>query len=151
MAQILQLTGQLSFKPVITEEKEITANGTYLPTAGKDGFSKVTVNVQPELEEKTVSANGTYLPAEGKDGFSKVVVNVPSEEPTLQELNIYSGDIQEYTPEAGVDGFSKVTLDSMPYQISLSEIIAQTPYGSNYVQRGLYNELSIYNDIEPKE
>lgn len=150
MAQILQLTGQLSFKPVITEEKEITANGTYLPAEGKDGFSKVTVNVQPELEEKTVSANGTYIPTTGKDGFSKVTVNVQAQ-PTLQELNIYNGDIQEYTPEAGVDGFSKVTLDAMPYQISLSEIIAQAPYGSNYVQRGLYSELSIYNDVEPKQ
>lgn len=58
--------------------KTITANDTYLASAdGLDGFSEVTVDVQPTLQAKTnisLTANGSfsYTPDAGYDGLSEV-------------------------------------------------------------------------------
>lgn len=118
MAQILQLTGQLSF-----------------------------VVYQPELEEKTVNANGTYLPAEGKDGFSKVVVNVPSEEPILTELTITTSNADyDITPVAPAVGFSKVDVFTEGVlQIDKSEIDQLEP-GASLQYIGLYTGIVITNN-----
>lgn len=58
-----------------------TENGNYLPSAGKDGFSEVNVNVESGeavVQPLSVSQNGTYNPPSGVDGFAPVTVNVPS-------------------------------------------------------------------------
>lgn len=64
----------------------VTENGEYLPPTNIDGFSKVSVDVQPVLEELTITQNGEYTPQEGVDGFSKVVANVvPTKRVMLSE------------------------------------------------------------------
>lgn len=62
-----------------TEELNVTANGTYIPSS--DGFSKVNVNVpipEPNLQAKTleITANGTQTISadNGYDGLSSVSV-----------------------------------------------------------------------------
>lgn len=55
-----------------------TANDTYTPPSGYDGFSSVEVDIQPALESLEATANDTYTPGDGYDGFSEVVVNVPN-------------------------------------------------------------------------
>lgn len=55
------------------EELSATENGEYTPEAY--GYSKVTVNVQPELEELTLTEGGVYTPT--TYGFSKVFANIP--------------------------------------------------------------------------
>ncbi len=63
----------------ITEALNVTANGTYTPNAGVDGFNTVTVNVpEPVVKPITIIANGTYNAPDGVDGYSSIVVNVPS-------------------------------------------------------------------------
>lgn len=61
-----------------TDTITITANGTYLPPTGIDGYREVDVNVpDPVLEEITITENGTYLP--NAFGFSEVEVNVEAD------------------------------------------------------------------------
>lgn len=60
----------------VIESKSITVNGTYTAPTGVDGYSPVTVAVQPNLQSKTATENGTVTPDSGYDGLSSVVVNV---------------------------------------------------------------------------
>lgn len=62
-------------EPVL-QALSVTANNTYTPGTGVDGFNSVTVNVQPDLQSKTATQNGTVTPDYGYDGLSSVVVNV---------------------------------------------------------------------------
>ena len=62
-------------EPVL-QALSVTANNTYTPGTGVDGFSSVSVNVQPNLQSKTATENGTVTPDQGYDGLSSVVVNV---------------------------------------------------------------------------
>jgi len=64
--------------PAVLDTLNVTANGTYTPPSGTDGYDEVNVNVTPALETKSITTNGTYTPSTGKDGFSSVNVNVPS-------------------------------------------------------------------------
>lgn len=68
--------------PAVTEELNVTENGTYEPNSGVDGFSKVVVDV-PDVpavvQPLEVTENGTYEAPAGVDGYSPVTVNVPSE------------------------------------------------------------------------
>lgn len=56
------------------ESLSVTENGLYLPTAGVDGYDRVTVDVPaPDLESLTIDTltqSGTFLPT--GDGFSQV-------------------------------------------------------------------------------
>lgn len=71
------------------ESLTVTANGSYEPSEGVDGFSDVSVNVPPtipDIEPLTVTANGTYT-ADG-DGFNPVTVNID----TPTDPNVYEGE-----------------------------------------------------------
>lgn len=65
---------------VLQSTLTVTANGTYLPAAGIDGFASVTVNVPTEasvMTSKTITANGVYDPEDDNvDGYSEVTVDV---------------------------------------------------------------------------
>lgn len=63
-------------EPVL-QALSVTANNTYTPGTGVDGFNSVTVNVQPALQSKTATENGTVTPDQGYDGLGSVLVNVP--------------------------------------------------------------------------
>ena len=91
------------------ETKTITSNGTYTPSSGKIGFSKVTVSITDPhtFEERTFSSNGTYYASTyGKSGFSKVVVSVNT---STETKTITSNGT--YTPSSGKIGFSKVVVN----------------------------------------
>jgi len=69
---------------VTLESLEATENGQYVPGAGVDGYSDVTVAVPdyvPVLENLEITENGEYFPGEGIDGFGEVLVNVPTNIP----------------------------------------------------------------------
>lgn len=58
--------------------KSITQNGSYDPEDDDaDGYSAVTVNVQPNLQARTATVNGDVYPDAEHDGLSKVTVAVP--------------------------------------------------------------------------
>ena len=86
-----------------------TANGTYTPATGYDGFSQVMVAVPtPTLSQKSVIQNGVYDPGDDNaDGFSKVTVAVPV--PTLIQKRVSQNGV--YDPgDDNADGFSEVTV-----------------------------------------
>lgn len=73
--QVMGIGGEVP-EPVLTT-LNVTANGTYTPEVGVDGFSEVDVDVDPTLENISVTENGTYTASSGYDGLGEVVVNVP--------------------------------------------------------------------------
>lgn len=97
--------------PSVLGTLEATENKTYNASdENLEGYSQVTVNVQPNLQTKSVTVNGTVEPDEGYDGLSEVTVNVPATptETKTVEPNFSNGN-QTLTPSAG-KVFSSVTL-----------------------------------------
>ena len=89
-------------------EKNITANNTYNASDDNaDGYSKVVVNVQPNLETKSVTitenTTTTITPTSGKDGMSSVSVttNVSGSGGRDWSEIGYSSE-----PQSVVDGFN---------------------------------------------
>lgn len=83
-AQMAEAIRNIETQPDL-EELSASENGTYTPSSGKDGFSRVNVNVQSGggsaiLVQKTITANGTYnaLLDDNADGYSEVSVAVDS-------------------------------------------------------------------------
>lgn len=66
-------------EPATLVEKSIIQNGIYLATDDEaDGYSKVTVNVPPNVTTKNITANGIYnASSDEADGYSSVSVSVP--------------------------------------------------------------------------
>lgn len=113
--------------PVVAE-KTITENGTYAAKLDNlDGFSSVTVEVEPNLQEKATTVNGPVTADSGYDGLSKVIVSVetPTEEKTV-ELVLSVGD-QVVMPATG-KYLSKVTITKpatlLPENIKKGVVIA---------------------------
>ena len=95
----------------VVESINITANGTYIPPTGIDGYNWIEVKVPPQdavLLELPIFENREYSASEyGVDGFSKVIANVM---PRVAELGIWENG--EYLAENyGIDGFSRVTVN----------------------------------------
>lgn len=86
--QVMGIGGEVP-EPVLTT-LNVTANGTYTPEAGVDGFNEVNVDVDPTLENISVTENGTYTPSSGYDGIGEVVVNVDKTRP--DEVNLIDFD-----------------------------------------------------------
>ena len=100
------------YEEPVLESLSVTANGTYEPEEGIDGYSDVSVQVPeriPVTESLSVTENGTYEPEEGIDGYSDVTVNIPDRIPVLEQLRAIANG--EYYPEEGVDGFDEVLVD----------------------------------------
>lgn len=93
-------------KDPVLSDINITANGSYIPEDGTDGYGYVSVNVEHVLQDKVINENGAYTADEGYDGFGKVSVAV---EPELEELEVTENGT--YRPGDGVDGFGAVVVD----------------------------------------
>lgn len=97
--------------PSVLGTLEATENKTYKASdEDLEGYSQVTVNVQPNLQTKSVTVNGTVEPDEGYDGLSEVTVNVPATPTETKTVEPdFSNGNQTLTPSAG-KVFSSVTL-----------------------------------------
>lgn len=97
--------------PSVLGTLEATENKTYKASdEDLEGYSQVTVNVQPNLQTKSVTVNGTVEPDEGYDGLSEVAVNVPATPTETKTVEPdFSNGNQTITPSAG-KVFSSVTL-----------------------------------------
>ena len=117
------LTGGINVNPgAKLEEKTITENGTYYPSTGKDGFSKVTVNVpqpQPVLASINIEENGTYTPPEGTDGYNNIKVEVPQPQPVLDSITITENGT--YTPPEGTDGYNSINVEVPASTVTLQD------------------------------
>ena len=123
------LSGNISINTEAQLE-ELTAdhNGVYLPSQGKDGFSKVTVDVpDPVLDDITITENGHYTPPAGIDGYNDIVVSVPHPAPVLDDITITENG--SYQPPTGVDGYDNITVNVLPAldDITITENGSYTP------------------------
>lgn len=108
---ILGVTGSVT--ELKGQTKTITANGTYTPDSGYNGFTSVTVNVNTvKNQDKTITANGTYTPDDGYTGFGKVTVNIN----TVNNTNLTvtpKTTSQSFTPASPYTGYGKVTVNAV--------------------------------------
>lgn len=96
--------------PSVLGTLEATENKIYKASdENLEGYSTVTVNVEPSLQTKSISSNGTVKPDEGYEGFSEVTVNV---QPKLQEKTATANGA--ITPDETYYGLSKVTVNVPP-------------------------------------
>lgn len=89
-----------------------TENGNYLPSAGKDGFSSVAVNVEssePVVQSLSVTQNGTYTPPSGVDGYTPVTVNVSGTAGRMQSKVVTQNGI--VFADSGYDGLESVNVN----------------------------------------
>lgn len=118
-------TGEIKVAAIQTETKDITSNGTYMPTSGKF-FSSVNVNVlSPEFstQSKSISPNETeqiITPDSGYDGLSSVTVGAISSTyvgsgVTKQATKTVSPSTSEQTIiSAGVYTTGDIKVSAMP-------------------------------------
>lgn len=91
------------------EELSVTENGTYVPSENADGFSKVEVDVNPELEDITITRNGVYKSK--KYGYGRIDVDVEgggdaeTGSLTVTENGTY------YASDDELDGYDEVIVD----------------------------------------
>lgn len=111
-----------------TYETLLTANGTYAPAEGFNGFSEVEVRVEDRTYETTLTENGTYIPAEGYNGFSRVEVDVEDISPIyIGYLDEIETVMEEHTiPVTGEYSLLSTDLDNFLDNLSedLSDVIA---------------------------
>jgi hypothetical protein len=117
------------------QQKNITANGSYMPDNGYNGIREVIVNVpQTTLEElsKNITANGTntYTSEEGK-GFNKVTITTNVPQPKIEPektVTIEENYTDTYvTPSEGYDALQSVKVStSIPLQDDLSTDVIDT-------------------------
>lgn len=100
--------------PPIVGTKTITENGTYAAkTDNLEGYSSVTVDVEPNLQEKSQIPNAnpvTVEPDEGYYGLSKVTVNAV---PTEIKNATPTKTAQTITPTSG-KFLSEVSVEAIP-------------------------------------
>lgn len=124
-----------------------TANGSYRPESGVDGWDRVTVAVperQPITEPLSATANGQYEPSEGIDGFSDVTVNVPERIPVTESLTATENGT--YEPDTGVDGYDRVTV-SVPPTIPEIEALTVTEDGVYTSSGDGYNPVTVNTGV----
>jgi len=87
-SQMAAAIGQIHGEPVL-ETKSVTANGTYTPSTGKDGFSEVTVNVPNSYgaaDEGKVVSNGELVAQTAR--ASEITANGTYDTTTNDEVTV---------------------------------------------------------------
>ena len=105
-------------------------NGEYTPAQSADVWSKVNVNVQPNVSTLNATENRTYSASdEGYDGYSQVTVAVP-QSVTLGTLNTHLTSMPIYPSAYGLDGFDEVNINAGD-QLIEKEITANGIYSAD--------------------
>ena len=142
------------YEEPVLEPLSVTANGTYEPEEGVDGFSDVSVQVperQPVTESLSVTENGMYEPTEGIDGYDRVSVAVPERVLVTERLTATSNGT--YEPDSGVDGYDHVTVNVPERQPDIESLVVTSNGTYTSVKDG-YNPVTVavpptVPDIEP--
>ena len=93
----------------VTEILNVSANGTYNPGEGVDGYSQVVVDVHPSTSlSETYISNGNYN-ITGEFNGGVITVDVPAPQFVTETLNVSANGT--YNPGQGIDGYSQVVVD----------------------------------------
>lgn len=126
--------GQISADKL--KEISITTNGTYTPDEGYY-YTKIDVNVQPQLQNKSVNINEngqrTVEADSDYDGLGSVDINVniPTTEPKLGSLIATENDYWYIASDEGLDGY-----DAVNVSVPMPKLIDHTAI---YVENGSYS------------
>ena len=126
----------------------VTQNGTYTATGNVDGYSPVTVAVEPDLEDITITQNGSYKSSQ-HDGYDDVIVNVTPVEPTTKVVSEFDFSQAEYDIIRSIVGSSASDTSLVygaPYNATVSnnEMVFNNT-GQAYFHPAYYlNELKNY-------
>ena len=126
--------GQISADKL--KEISITTNGTYTPYEGYY-YTKIDVNVQPQLQNKSVNINEngqrTVEADSDYDGLGSVDINVniPITEPKLGSLIATENDYWYIASDEGLDGY-----DAVNVSVPMPKLIDHTAI---YVENGSYS------------
>ena len=116
-----------------TEELSVASNGTYTPST--DGYSKVSVNVQPKLQTKSVEINSngqsTVVADSSFDGIESLDINVNVPIPTFTTEELTATNNGTYTPST--DGYSKVSVNVQPKLQAKSTTTTITANGTSTI------------------
>lgn len=122
------------------EHLSVSANGTYTPPSGVDGYDQVIVTVPSgaNLQSKTVTQNGTVTPDAGYDGLSSVVVNVPGGG---------GGDVESWDLTASLTGdLHGIPMTAGNVSLSAEGAVFDSTYDYLSVPLG-YNGITIEIDV----
>lgn len=93
------------------EELSVTENGTYRPSEGNDGFSKVEVKVEPDLEDITITRNGVYK-SHDKYGYGRIEVDVEGGGGDIETGTLtVTANGTYYSSDEDLDGYDEVIVN----------------------------------------
>jgi len=92
------------------EELSVTENGTYVPSENADGFSKIDVDVNPELEDITITRNGVY--ESHQYGYGRVEVDVEGGGGDIETGTLtVNANGTYHASDDDLDGYDEVIVD----------------------------------------
>ena len=128
-----------------------TTNGEYTAETGYDGFSAVTVDVQPVVTGLTATTNGTYNVPSGIDGYNTVKVNVTGTCPTtavtvglgITELPVPATSVTCYGASTAVTSWDEISAETavtMDKWMMLDFVGREDPF-DDYPSYSSYNKI----------
>lgn len=136
--------------PPNLEVLNVTNNGNYLPSAGKEGFSEVNVNVSspsyiPIIQPLNIDHNGIYPIPSGVDGFGPVTVNVSGSSSTLIGTDPPSNNI------GNIGDYYIQEFDSQTYMFGIAITAAGRDSDYNFTYWGARDIQIVFDDGNSNE
>lgn len=116
--------------------KSVSQNGVYNAVEDElDGYSRVTVDVSPDVSSKIITQNGTYLAeSDNLDGYDEVVVDVPNSYSVSDEGKVVSSGalVSQTSTTKTANGTYDTTLND--------EVVVNVAVDTGYIINEFYTD-----------